>query len=125
METRARRQGKRSLPRELWCIILGHLTPQEAAQAACVSHEFASISGPAAERACERLFPKHSHRVVRLLRQWKLGVHKVINLINQHENELVAHPDVQKANQVQKLVLPEHRQIAVEWLIEVGYISLY
>lgn len=119
METRARKHGKKSLPPELWCIILSHLTPQEVSQAASVSHEFAIISRPAAETACERLFPHHRHRVVNLLRQGKLGVQKVISLVNQHESEAAAHPDVHKANQVQKLVLPEHRQIAVEWLIEV------
>lgn len=119
METRARKHGKRCLPPELWCIILSHLTPQEAAKAASVSHEFASISRPASEKACERLFPRHRHRVAKLLQQDKLSVQKVLSLISQHEDEAASHPDVQKANQVQKLVLPEHRQIAVEWLIEV------
>jgi hypothetical protein len=47
------------------------------------------------------------------------GVQKLLALISQHESEAKGHPDVQKAIQVQKLVLPEHRQIAVEWLIEV------
>ncbi|WIA08132.1 hypothetical protein OEZ85_007588 [Tetradesmus obliquus] len=123
METRARRQSLRAataaVPSELWLLILSLLEPKDAIAASCVCSEFRHVAPASAKRAIQRLFPHHSARVAAKI--GATGVQKLLALIAQHESEAKGHPDVQKATQVQKLVLPEHRQIAVEWLIEVAW----
>jgi hypothetical protein len=105
------------VPSELWLLILSLLDPKDAIAASCVCSEFRHVAPASAKRAIQRLWPHHSARVAAKI--GATGVQKLLALIAQHESEAKGHPDVQKAIQVQKLVLPEHRQIAVEWLIEV------
>lgn len=116
METRARRavcERASALPSEVWQLILSFLSPAEAIRAALVCSDFASISSPAAQQACGRLWPQHAHRIARI------GAQRFLRLIQAHEGELAAHPEVTKAKSIQKTVCSGHRQIAVEWLIEV------
>lgn len=126
METRARRQSLRAVtatvPSEIWLLILGYLEPKQSVQASLVCSEFSHVAKASAQRAMERLWPHHKARLN--AKVGLLGVQKVLALIFQHESEAKAHPDVCKASQLQKLVLPEHRQIAVEWLIEVSNVQL-
>lgn len=111
------RAATAAVPSELWLLILSLLEPKDAIAASCVCSEFRHVAPASAKRAIQRLFPHHSARVAAKI--GATGVQKLLALIAQHESEAKGHPDVQKATQVQKLVLPEHRQIAVEWLIEV------
>jgi hypothetical protein len=120
METRARRQvceKASAVPPEVWQLIVSFLTPDEAVRAALVCLEFAAISTPAAQQACRRLWPQHKERLAAC---GSSGVQGFLRLVQAHEEEEAAHPDVEKAKLVQKTVCAEHRQIAVEWLIEVG-----
>jgi hypothetical protein len=105
-----------ALPRELWQLIMSFLSPAQALGAALVCSDFAAAAMPAAAAACRRLWPQHA---LRLASFGPGGVQRFLKLVAGHEAEAAAHPDVEKATTVQKLVCPEHRQIAVEWLIEV------
>jgi hypothetical protein len=123
METRARRASRchnsaYSLPQELWTVVLSFLSPKEAAQAASVCSDFRKVAQQAVQLAIQRLWPHHSHRLAGKV--IALGVQRTLALVQAHESEAAAHPDLSKVAQLQKLVLPEHRQIAVEWLIEVS-----
>lgn len=109
--------GQRRLPAELWSHVLSFLPPTAAAAAAVVCSEFAGVSPSAAAAATARAWPQHAVRLGPRLAH--LGVGRCLSLIAAHEAEAVAHPDQSRAAALQRLVLPEHRQIAVEWLIEV------
>lgn len=119
METRWRKglhDKANSVPPEVWQLIVSFLSPQQAIRAALVCTEFRDIATPAAQQACRRLWPPHA---ARLAACGPGGVQRFLRLVEAHEEEAAAHPDVSKAKGVQKVVCPEHRQIAVEWLIEV------
>lgn len=123
METRFRKAVScraSALPHDLWQIILSFLPPCHAARAGLVCSDFAAICEPAAVQACRRLWPQHGHRLTSF---GAGGVQRFIRLVQTHEAEAAAHPDVGKAGSVQKLVNPDHRQIAVEWLIEVRVLA--
>lgn len=120
METRARRavcERATALPKDVWQLIISFLAPSEAVRAALVCLDFAAIAAPAAQQACRRLWPHHAQRLVHT------GVQRFLRLVQAHEDEVSAHPEVAKAKSVQKTVCPEHRQIAVEWLIEVSLLA--
>lgn len=120
METRYRRhvcEKASAVPPEVWQLIVSFLAPSDAVRAALVCSEFAAISTPAAQQSCRRLWPQHSKRLAACCSP---GVQRFLRLVQTHEDEVAAHPDVSKAKSVQRTVCPEHRQIAVEWLIEVG-----
>lgn len=120
METRARKAVNEKaglVPPEVWQLIVSFLTPYEAVRAALVCSEFAAISTPAAQQSCRRQWPQHKER---LGASGSFDVQRFVRLVQAHEDEVAAHPDIEKAKSVQKTVCPEHRQIAVEWLIEVS-----
>lgn len=121
METRARRavcERASALPQEVWQLIVSFLTPSEAIRAALVCSDFAAVSTSAAQEACRRLWPQHA---LRLAAYGTKRVQRFLQLVQAHEEEEAAHPNVANASTVQKTVCPEHRQIAVEWLIEVRF----
>lgn len=123
METRWRRavnEKASAVPPEVWQLIVSFLDPSEAVRAAVVCSEFASIATPAAQQACRRLWPQHA---ARLAACGAKDVQRFLRLVQAHEEEVAAHPDVGKSKSVQKVVCSEHRQIAVEWLVEVRVIT--
>jgi hypothetical protein len=109
------------VPPEIWTIVLSFLPPSAAVQSSLVCSDFAAIATPAAQQACRRLWPQHAERLAACAPQ---GIQRFLKLVQAHEEEVAAHPDVEKAKTVQKTVCPEHRQIAVEWLIEVSICDL-
>jgi hypothetical protein len=124
LQTAAVGKANDSLPDELWIEIMARLDAENICLMQMACKQFKRLHVDALKLFCGSRWPcwyaiaqsKLTHTTVKPSLYWK----QVVNAFQLREREQSVLLDVEKACQLQKTVLPAHRALLAEWLLEVG-----
>ena len=120
-QTRTRKRARLQaiadqVPVELWIQVLSHLPCRDIATTATVCKSFAAVQQEVLHQACSRRFPEWTQASrAPTDANWK----RLYDVFEQRERDYTAVASQAAVAQTQKVVLPSHRAVLAEWLIEV------